>query len=144
MYYEDLSNYRIGERVYSDAVSIGWLDSDHPFRTGPVSSTFIAKLRWIVTTRNEVFDAHCNEMRAIQPCLLCNRQIDLQLSDGTHYVMGMSEIWIPKNDRCDRWFACPSLILHYIEDHQYCPPAEFIDAVIQFDISKAFNASESR
>lgn len=27
-------------------------------------------------------------------------------------------------------FICPSLILHYIVDHQYLPPAPFIDAVL--------------
>ena len=33
-------------------------------------------------------------------------------------------------------FICPALILHYIVDHQYQPPAVFIDAVVRGEILK--------
>ena len=33
----------------------------------------------------------------------------------------------------EKIYACPALIIHYIEKHQYLPPTQFIEAVINYD-----------
>ena len=47
--------------------------------------------------------------------------------------MGHSEIWIPNSPR-KIYYACPSLVIHYIEKHDYRPPDAFIDAVMSLDL----------
>ncbi len=49
------------------------------------------------------------------------------MSDFLPKDLGSAEIWVIAND--GKIFACPDLILHYIVDHNYLPPEEFIEAV---------------
>jgi hypothetical protein len=44
--------------------------------------------------------------------------------------LGSAEIQVPDNRR--RWFIAPNLLLHYVERHNYAPPAEFVQAVVDF------------
>jgi hypothetical protein len=46
---------------------------------------------------------------------------------GTEVGMGNGEIWVVKGETL---YIAPYLIIHYIEEHNYQPPEEFIDAVI--------------
>ncbi|MCP4985734.1 MAG: hypothetical protein GY928_06560 [Colwellia sp.] len=67
-------------------------------------------------------------------------EIDLILNSETK-TLGSCEIWIPsENDKLI--FISSSMIIHYIEAHDYCPPEVFIDAVMSADINSSFHADD--
>lgn len=53
--------------------------------------------------------------------------------DGTTLLLGSAEIRVPS--RLGVVYAAPDMIYHYIKDHDYVPPQEFIDAVLELSHS---------
>lgn len=109
-YYSDLSPYVYFPRAESPAVNIGWLDDAHDFPKGEVSDDFIVRLKRYIDypVYNLCFGFH--------RCEICK--------EGT----GSGEIRvIGKNGLV---YAAPMMIVHYIQDHLYLPPDEFIQAVL--------------
>jgi hypothetical protein len=49
------------------------------------------------------------------------------IQDGVTVAVGDSEIRVVATD--GTWLVAPTLILHYVSDHAYRPPLEFIEAV---------------
>ena len=47
--------------------------------------------------------------------------------DGESVSLGDAEIRVVGKD--GTWLIAPTLVLHYVTEHAYRPPAEFIDAV---------------
>ena len=138
MYYEDLTDYSYFLKTPVPTVkNVGWLANDHPFSTGKVSVDSLSKLAKIITSVNEV-DFHVNKMRGADACPICGCT-DLLLGD---VLLGSSEIWITSHQQ-QLTYAAPSLIYHYIEKHNYCPPKVFLDAVDELDLSQSFNAQET-
>ena len=70
-------------------------------------------------------------MRGYSRCELCSQPAEWPItvtSNGKSINLGSAEIRvISKNDKI---YASPNLIFHYIVNHQYLPPPEFIDAVL--------------
>jgi hypothetical protein len=96
------------------ALSIGWLDGEHPVPTGVTSPEFRKALSEI-----------CKKIQSWPPpymgyhtCEICGQ------SDGCY-------IFNVVNEHTGRTYVAPELIDHYVADHNYLPPAEFIEAVIQ-------------
>jgi hypothetical protein len=132
MYFPDLSNYSIGvPEPLADVLNVGWLVPSVPFTVGQASQSFMKMLRqWFKIGR-------VNQMRGIYQCNFCptrdwplpsltdNPSIDV---DGTNLYLGNWEIWIPGPN--GTVFASPGLISHYVGIHGYCPPVEFINAVM--------------
>ena len=54
-------------------------------------------------------------------------------------ILGMSEIWVPSPGD-ENYYASPSMIIHYMEVHEYFPPEEFMNAVLAVDVNKEFSA----
>jgi len=48
---------------------------------------------------------------------------------GRSVVLGSAEIRVAANDRAV--LCAPDLVLHYVRDHHYSPPAAFVDAVLK-------------
>jgi hypothetical protein len=46
-------------------------------------------------------------------------------------TFGNGEIYVP--GRSNIVYVAPALVAHYVEKHDYLPPAEFIDALMAFD-----------
>ena len=97
-------------------ISIGWLGNSVP-STGNVPSEFIDLL-------NHLYLRHSlSELEmGYHDCEICDNyysygQLWLEI-EATRYIM-------------------PMMILHYIQDHQYSPPKEFIDLALAFWHSKA-------
>ena len=125
-WYSDLSPYSYypGE---SDAVNVGWLEAGHPFQRGPVPLLVVAELERLSRdpkhpTRGYHQCQFCvpstDTIAALPECLEAwwgqrrgNAEIHVQGTNGTTYI-------------------APSLVLHYIIEHQYQPPREFIEAVL--------------
>jgi hypothetical protein len=109
------------------AVAIGWLDASHPYTAGSVDDAFVADLfaacRMHATART----------RGWHQCTLCQAETKQGLGgtvaarDGESVLLGDAEIRVAAAD--GTWLIAPTLVLHYVTDHAYQPPPEFIEAV---------------
>lgn len=103
-----------------EATLIGWLESEIP-RTGQIGTDALKKIEWI-----------CEHQKIDQgwlgyhTCGIC-RQFDdrgeaLYICDNTYYVL-------------------PRMILHYIKDHHYLPPEDFLEDLKKLSLD-SMDASE--
>ena len=90
-------------------VNVGWLDVEHVYPTGETSREFIYKLSEL-----EVFNRH----RGYHKCQFCPN------SQGNGIVQ------VGK-------YIAPAMLFHYVLEHDYLPPQEFINALIGVRILKA-------
>ncbi|MBW4681284.1 MAG: hypothetical protein KME19_14375 [Microcoleus vaginatus WJT46-NPBG5] len=127
-YYKDLSPYeyfRDYEPFGLNLINVGWLSKSEPFPEGETSQEFKAKLFEFCLDEYVV-----QITRGFHTCEFCggshqgNPQYgeahDLaRLGNGEIRVIGQSAL-----------YAAPTLIHHYVVDHRYNPPEEFIKAVL--------------
>lgn len=102
----------------------------HPFvqdRHLPVS--FLVKLQYLTLDFK-------NAMRGYHYCDLCttppwarSRKEGLECFEFTR--RGSAEIHVSGPDGT---FVAPTLIVHYVTEHGYCPPPEFVQAVMAQDV----------
>jgi hypothetical protein len=96
--------------------AVGWLEHGHPFTTGSVSAGFRSKLEELVRSPwMPVF------FMGPHFCTICKAK-DPALRHGAAY-----NAFIPGNGFL---YVAPQLIVHYIDDHAYAPPEEFVRAVL--------------
>lgn len=127
-YYEDETPYRYMSEFVDRALNIGWLDKSVPYQTGEVPGIFAEKL-------TELARHPINLTRGWHYCNLCHRPsqsefpqpVTVHSSEGDFQV-GHGEIRV--NGKNGIRYAAPDMIIHYVLDHGYRPPAEFIDAVL--------------
>lgn len=106
--------------------NVGWLDSTHDFTRGSTSANLAARIAWLCA-----YDS-VNQTRGIHSCELCptgayadEAECYLVIDDKELHLLGTNEIRVPANGLS---YAAPSLILHYLCDHDYLPPPGFIKA----------------
>lgn len=131
MYYPDLSHYSYVFDTKFNVVNIGWLSNKYTFNTeGILSQLFINNLEKIIS-----LGLH-NHMRGSHECEFCETDhIHKKLKyNDTEIWLGNGEIWIP-DIKQQRIFSSPSLLWHYIIDHNYIPPIDFIESCEQFDFN---------
>lgn len=117
-YYEDLTPYNYHHHSVKE-LNVGWLEKEHEFNTGDVPDGFIDRLKTI--SENQVF-----QTRGFQLCHFCKEQIvDSKIKCAT----SSCEIRVIGKDGIV--YASPQMIVHYIEEHKYLPPQQFIDAVME-------------
>ncbi|MBP2161597.1 MULTISPECIES: hypothetical protein [Asticcacaulis] len=134
MFFPELAAYNYySTRPFPSVKAVGWLDNNHPFAIGVVPINTFEKLRSAMVG-NEKVNIHVNPIRGIHPCNLC----EADDFDNSELRIGSTEIWIP--DGHGGFYASPSMIIHYITEHQYLPPSEFLNAVQEFDLHCEFNA----
>ncbi|WP_444875697.1 DUF7919 family protein [Streptomyces griseicoloratus] len=123
-YYADLSPYTY-DSSDQNALSVGWLDSDHPYPTGPTPDGLVSAL---VQHANHPVNVH----RGMHFCNLCPdfQTARSNISRGNHFI-GSGEIHIKGRD--GRVYAAPLMIIHYLEAHRYLPPEEFCAAALGAD-----------
>lgn len=122
-YYQDLSEYSYFQ--VENSKNIGWLDKDNSFSTGIVSEEFINKL-WLYLRVDLMIS------RGYHVCNLCknpNKEVFVANYNGETLKLGFAEIRVLSEDS-NIIYASPDLIYHYILDHGYKPPEEFIQAVL--------------
>jgi hypothetical protein len=138
-WYPDLSQYVYwlgvtgGHEPTSDALNVGWLDQGQPFPTADPAPEFVERLLYLCVRRRE------NVTRGWHLCQFCPRRPDLEMHglpdpaevaiDGERHFLGDAEIHVP--GRGVTYYA-PNLIVHYVAEHQYAPPEEFVAAVLQY------------
>jgi hypothetical protein len=110
-FYEDLSPYNYNHHSKKE-LNIGWLQKNQPFISGESPTGFIDKLNLYLHSDFTLF--HC---LGDHDCEFCNE-----------CESACCEIRVVSVD--GKIYAAPELIKHYIEVHNYLPPQEFIDAVM--------------
>lgn len=98
--------------------AVGWLSDKRPFRTGAPGADVIARLKEVVSLHRATHSSILwQEMYWMggHRCELCNTGFSVAC------------IAIPA-DRA--LFVAPDMVVHYIEAHDYSPPAEFIEALM--------------
>jgi hypothetical protein len=128
-YRPDLSPYpNVNPDVSIRILNVGWLAKGKPFPRGSVPLAFATELRQLV----EQAEHPTGESRV---CEFCERPADIIANDPAYETVwelfrsGHAEIHVHSADKTV-YFA-PDLILHYVAEHQYRPPDEFIEAVLQ-------------
>lgn len=120
-YFDDLSRYAYATNDYRDtARNVGWLEPGHDFAIEPSSEWFLDAL-W----------GYCriivNPTRGLHYCDLCNRRSAVFSRGDQRLILGAGEIRVFSGD--GKNFAAPNLIYHYVAEHNYRPPADFLKAV---------------
>jgi hypothetical protein len=119
VHYPDLGPLtQIVEAPYVRAV--GWLDASEPFPIGVVEATVLDRIR----TFAKAWGASVTALgwpifRGWHTCNLC----------GAARASG--NFAVPQGDVL---FVCPEMLAHYVADHSYRPPDEFLDAIMKVDI----------
>lgn len=125
-YFEDLSPYRYENHNQEGVVHIGWLGAGHSYLRAPVSPELITKMKSLAQVPSELY-------RGYHICELCKMPDDLrgrpfpeQWERWAQFRKSNGEIRVSRGGVT---YAAPILITHYIEDHGYCPPPEFLKAI---------------
>jgi hypothetical protein len=136
-HYADLSPYEyVKESVPAavTAVNVGWLEPGEEYPQGDVPDGFVEALATIVR------DSRQMKMRGWHGCGLphvgytADYPIRVDVG-GQKVALGGAEVRVVA--RSGEWMIAPDLILHYVSDHSYKPPADFIDAVLDQRIAPA-------
>jgi hypothetical protein len=114
-YFPDLgrkSMFAAGEHVRA----IGWLHPDYPYTKGKVSAAFVRRLKRFAARSGESASALCLVLAmGFHTCEFCGKS------------RGHRNFGVPNDDVL---FVAPEMIVHYVKQHGYAPPAEFIAAVL--------------
>jgi hypothetical protein len=105
--------------------AVGWLDRSHAYARGEVTEAFFeALIRLLVDPWQPA------ETAGRHACTLCKfgggpSRISF---NGIAVTLGASNVFVP-GDTCV--YVSPSLIAHYVDAHEYCPPIDFVSAVLE-------------
>jgi hypothetical protein len=139
MHYPDLSPYCYNlNQPLLTVLNVGWLNRDHPYNEGTPIPEFTEKMISIFLSRGP-FNAEIGLMRSgSHECEICGEMEILVRQGLVQRPLGISQIWIP--GRAGRLYASPSMLIHYVQEHRYLPPQEYIDSVLAVDLSLPFRA----
>lgn len=126
-YFADLSRCAYFDREERRRlIAVGWLSDQEPYAKGPVSPEFVDKLFDLIET---IWDPV--QFRGYHECEFCGRG-NFKMTDEKGRCargIGHTNLFVPTGH--PRWlFAAPSMILHYVVDHEYSPPETFQKAVL--------------
>ena len=127
MFFDDLSEYQYPcfglDLSKGHYLNVGWLDEGHSYPQGSMSPSLVEKLRKLAASP-------VNPMRGIHACPFCGKGYPepLKLLGTAREIwLGCAEIETPGSN--GRIYRSPNLVIHYIEEHSYLPPQEFLDAL---------------
>jgi hypothetical protein len=133
-YFPDLSPYAYGHRAHPGVVHVGWLDNVHPFPHGRVEGRLVERMKRLAAKPVERYRGiHICELCVEPPALvktnLPNRVVIDPNCSWMRWVDQRSSNGEIRVSRGGVTFAAPVLIVHYIEEHGYLPPTDFLKAV---------------
>jgi predicted enzyme related to lactoylglutathione lyase len=139
-YFADLSPYKSKAfpllPPFNEVSMVGWLQDGHEFPTGDVDADTIAKLNLLLESPR----THILHSKGFHECDLCTiEQRVYPAYKERQIALGSAELWVPAPN--GMIYAAPTLIVHYIEDHGYRPPDEFIEAVKAFDLNSDWDGN---
>lgn len=116
--FKDLTPYTYSE-CDQPLLNIGWLGAGTEFQLGAVASGVVDALLLLAVDQRHI-------TRGVHNCELCDEEspirIDAPVPRGW-VSLGMGELHVP--GRSGQVYAAPSLVIHYIIEHGYCPPDDF-------------------
>ena len=97
--------------------AVGWLARGHQYPTGPTSADFTAALGLLRNSWGAIFKVlpWWPAFMGVHRCELCQDNVDT------------GDIVVPFGDLL---FIAPTMIVHYVETHEYLPPPDFVRAVV--------------
>jgi len=116
--YPDLTLVAPSPWIGLTAFYVGWLSKSTPFTKGPTPPGFLERLL-------EFGDLGTYMVSGLDPCTFCE---DVVRANSTQELLGQGHILVQWRNQ---WYYAPNLIIHYIEAHQYLPPAPFIQAALE-------------
>ena len=133
-YYEDFFpdltpfEYKL-EVPIPGVLNIGWLHRKHKFTVGDINEKFQNKLKSFILNHDDG-KVLINRLKAgVHMCPFCDK-VDLILdADGKQTYLTWAILWIPSENNC--FYASPAMLYHYIDEHNYKPPQEYVDAVMR-------------
>jgi hypothetical protein len=132
MTYSDLASCDYFGKWQDVLLAVGWLEAGRPFSKGAVSKEFF---RALVQLGRDPWQPLVAAGR--QTCSLCRftgGPGELRFEE-TALALGAANIFVPGKVGV---YVAPSLIAHYVDGHDYCPPKEFQDAVVRCPTMKSF------
>jgi len=123
-YYRDLATCDYFGPSDNQLIAVGWLAPGHEYSHGSVTSEFFRALALLLVEpwQPMVFWGRAS-------CFLCrfsSGPADVEY-EGMKLNVGWANLFVP-GANCV--FVAPSLIAHYIDSHDYSPPVEFQEAVL--------------
>jgi len=107
-------------------LSVGWLYPSHDYSRGPLDQAFVAKLFDLL--RHPWQPAAFGGGHDCEFCRYSWGHHSFRLAGQNDSAsIGINNLFVP-GDNC--LFVAPSLIIHYIDAHEYCPPRAFQQAVL--------------
>jgi hypothetical protein len=96
--------------------AVGWLDKSQPFPQRKPSPEFLAKLKEFARRYGDsARTLGWGAMGGCHSCAFCDK------------ALGFGSFGVPAGEKL---YYAPDMIAHYVEQHDYDPPAEFISAVM--------------
>ena len=154
MYYPDLTSYSyLRTEIVStpenylapensvDVLNVGWLEHPYPFEKGEVPLIFIDKLLKLCLNS-------FNKTRGYHVCNICENPMVFPMKIKTGGIEAVFNLPLPTTiirgevqmmlgtaevrvvGQTGLIYAAPDLIYHYVTEHKYLPPQEFIEAVL--------------
>jgi hypothetical protein len=127
MHYPDLTPFSSSEGS-PKLLAVGWLEPGHDYHRGNVRTEFVCKLAELLV--NPWQPAMSMGPHRCAFCRLSGGPASFRLENvvsSSDVRLGVSNLWLPA-DGC--LYIAPSLILHYMDAHEYSPPDEFQSAVM--------------
>jgi hypothetical protein len=122
----------------ADVRAIGWLGEQHPYPVGPTPRAFLEALRRHLERPWQpigMAGLHECELKGCAARIALDqlveehrrRKTSLVIPKEAKVALEARNLWIPTADAV---YIAPAMVLHYVRDHAYRPPDEFIDAVL--------------
>lgn len=122
MYYPDLSPIpHTMHRSVLSGKAVGWLSCEYPYPKGKTPLNFLERLLPFCCSPPVVYCGY-------HDCDFCDGSGTSVKSGDKRYLLGSGDILVFGPDEI---YLAPNLIYHYVADHDYLPPAEFISAVLK-------------
>jgi hypothetical protein len=97
--------------------AVGWLHPDHPDAQGEVSDEFLDRLKTFAARSGDSAQAlYFGAFGGFHTC------------EFYGLAHGIGNFGVLSGDLL---FVTPEMVVHYIEQHAYCPPADFVAAVFR-------------
>lgn len=143
MYFEDLSYYSYESLVPISRIrNVGWLSKKCDFHRGDLPGEVKNKIVRLVEDSDLREGVVFNQSRGLHFCELCAKP-EMSADELFFGVASSSaEILIPDVTRENSYFAAPALIAHYVSNHEYLPPSEFVNSVLAFRPESQVGAQE--
>src|SRR5262245_39258770 len=117
-YFADLTPHTYSPTNGEVVLNVGWLDAAYPFGRGQTSREFHDALRHLC---ERPIILH----RGFHVCHFCPSEVRHALAGVHPGSRGNGQVRVKGAEEV--WWAAPTMIHHYVTEHEYLPPEPFIE-----------------